>query len=79
MSDEDYSDSDSDYSLESDNDDVEYKHIETSNIITSKRISKKPDRYVDPDMRKLLLEDIPEEELEAAIYDSDIDSITSEK
>lgn len=75
-SDEEYSDfseSDSDP-----DDDVEYKHIKTSNILTSKRISRKPDRYVDKDMRKLYLEDIPEEELHAAIYDSDIDSVISE-
>ena len=73
---EDEADADSEDDSEADSEDdsedeAEDGYITPENIITSKRVRKKPDRYIDADYATLVLEDIPENEMAAALENED--------
>ena len=69
---EDDSDADADDEADDDaDDDADDGYITPENIITSKRVRKKPDRYIDADYATLVLEDIPENEMAAALENED--------
>ena len=47
-----------------------------SNLVYSRSRSRKsPDRYVDPNFSKLMVEDIPENEVFAALIDDDLNNV----
>jgi hypothetical protein len=59
-------------------DDTAICAIASSNIIEGKRVRKPVQKYQDPDYEKIVMKDIPKNEIEAALVDSDIDDDESD-
>ena len=58
---------------DSDDDTPNICAITSTNIIEGKRVRRSVQKYQDPDYEKIVLKDIPENEIEAALFASDVD------
>ena len=74
-SEDDSSDDSEDDSSDDSEDDKPLTQLSPKNIIQGKRLRKATDRYRDPDMVGMYLNDIPAEEKAAAIEDEDLDDV----
>jgi hypothetical protein len=59
-------------------DDTHICAITDSNIVDGKRVRKPVQKYQDPDYDKIILKDVPKNEIDAALVDSDIDEDESD-
>jgi hypothetical protein len=59
---------------DSDDDTPNICAITSTNIIEGKRVRRSVQKYQDPDYEKIVLKDIPEDEIEAALFASDVEA-----